>query len=75
MLTVVNISSGPPDCWNDPPSIINKLNAIGHLTLAINSSANFLVYVAWGTKFRKAFIRAKEDIWTRARTTIRRHEK
>ena len=71
---MLKLFRGPPECWNDPPAIIQKLNAIGHLTLAINSSANFLVYVAWGTKFRKAFVRAKEEIWTRARSTIRRHE-
>jgi hypothetical protein len=25
---------------------------VAHLSLTINSSANFLIYVVWGTKFR-----------------------
>ena len=53
---------GPPACWQDPPAIILKTSWLAHLALNINSSTNFLVYVAWGTKFRKAFFKATREL-------------
>merc|ERR1719483_736935 len=53
---------GPPTCWMNPPSLISRLSMVSHLALSINSSANFLVYVAWGTKFKKAIWRAADNL-------------
>ena len=52
---------GPPVCWQDTPALILKMSWLAHLALSINSSTNFLVYVFWGTKFRKAFCKAKRE--------------
>ncbi|XP_023332149.1 FMRFamide receptor [Eurytemora carolleeae] len=46
-----------PACWENPPKVVNTLSIISHLALSINSSVNFFVYVAWGSKFRKALMR------------------
>ena len=48
----------------DPPSLINRLSMVSHLALSINSSANLFVYVAGGSKFKKAFWRAQNNIQT-----------
>ena len=32
--------------------VVSALSMLSHLALSINSSANFFVYVAWGSKFR-----------------------
>ena len=54
----------------DPPSLINRLSMVSHLALSINSSANFLVYVAGGTKFKKAFWRAQNSLKIKTRSML-----
>ncbi|XP_023324910.1 FMRFamide receptor [Eurytemora carolleeae] len=48
--------SSPPDCWNEVPGSVSIISMIAHVCLSFNSSANFLVYVVWGTKFRRALL-------------------
>ena len=65
----------PPYCWLDPPSLITRLSMISHLALTINSSANFLVYVALGTKFKKAFWRTKDSFVRQTTSVLIRSER
>ena len=67
---------GPPECWQDPPSVILRVSWLAHLALSVNSSTNFLVYVFWGAKFRKAFwktigelLRRLQSVFPNTRTT------
>ena len=48
---------------------------ISHLALSVNSSANFIVYVAVGTKFQKAFIRIKDSLRRKSNLMMRRTQR
>jgi len=54
----------------DPPSMINRLSMVSNLALSINSSANFFVYVAGGTKFKKSFWRAQNSLKVKIRSML-----
>ena len=60
------VRSYPICTYSAPVSIIVMTN-LGHLLISVNSSANFLVYVASGTKFRQTLIKIFVN-FTRRRT-------
>ena len=43
--------------------VINSIVRISHLLVCVNSSANFLIYYVYGTKFRRAFVATYGPIW------------
>ena len=62
---------GPPECWQDPPLVILRMSWLAHLALSVNSALNFLVYVFWGTKFRKAFCKVIRETVRRLQSPFR----
>ena len=62
---------GPPECWQDPPTVILRMSWLAHLALSLNSSMNFLVYVFWGTKFRVEFCKIFRDLLRRVQSLFR----
>ena len=68
-------SRSPPECWLDLPPWIHRMVITSHLALSVNSSANFIVYVAVGTKFQKAFIRIKDSLRRKSNLMMRRTQR
>ena len=54
--------------------VINGIVRTSHLLVCFNSSANFLIYYFFGTKFRRAFVVTYSPIWTYIKNKITRNK-